>query len=110
MSAASTVRASLFPLLLLAATSNYECSVNTAPGTGELRIFGTINFVAEEGGCWTVRGSDGRRYELRSEQVPEQLRRDGTRVTLIGIQRDDWASVCRVGTMLDLKQMSAADQ
>jgi hypothetical protein len=110
MNAATSARTSFLPLLLLAATSNYECSVNTATGTGELRIFGTINFVSVEGGCWTLDASDGRRYELRSEQVPESLRRAGTRVALIGIQRDDWANVCRVGTMLDVKQVSIAEE
>jgi hypothetical protein len=106
----STVRASFIPLLLLAATSNYQCQVNTAPGTGELRIFGTIRFVEVEGGCWALDASQGRRYELRSDQVPERLRRDGTRVSLLGVERDDWASVCQVGTLLDVRQVSPAEE
>jgi hypothetical protein len=107
MATASTVRASLVPLLLLAATSNYQCQVNTAPGTGELRIFGTIHFVAVEDGCWTLDTSDGRRYELRSDQVPERLLRDGARVSVLGVERDDLASVCQVGTLLDVRQVEA---
>jgi hypothetical protein len=102
------VRVSLLPLLILAATSNYECQVNTLTGTGEFRIFGTIRFVSIEGGCWALDGDNGRRYELRTDQVPEQLRRDGTRVTILGVQRDDWTGVCRVGRMLDLMQVTEA--
>jgi hypothetical protein len=109
MPTASTVRASLLPLLILAATSNYECHVNTLTGTGEFRIFGTIRFVSSEGGCWVLDGNDGRRYELRTDQVPAELRRDGTRVTVLGVRRDDWRSVCRVGSMLDLMQVSEAE-
>jgi hypothetical protein len=109
MPTASTVRASLLPLFILAATSNYECQVNTLTGTGEFRIFGTIRFVSSEGGCWVLDGNDGRRYELRTDQLPEQLRRDGTRVTVLGVQRDDWHSVCQVGSMLDVVQVVRAE-
>jgi hypothetical protein len=110
MVTASSLRTSLVPLLLLAATSNYECQVNTAPGTGELHIFGTIRFISIEGGCWALDTSDGRRFELRSDQVPENLRRDGNRVAVIGLERDDWVSVCQVGNMLDVRQVTEAEQ
>ena len=110
MANAFRLRTSFVPLLLLAATSNYECQVNTAPGTGELRIFGTIRFISVEGGCWALDASDGRRFELRSDQVPDRFRHDGTRVSIIGMERDDWAGVCQVGRMLDLKQMVPVKQ
>jgi hypothetical protein len=108
MVTASSLRTSLVPLLLLAATSNYECQVNTAQGTGELHIFGTIRFISIEGGCWALDASNGRRFELRSDQVPDRLRQDGTRVAVIAVERDDWTGVCQVGSMLDVRQVAEA--
>jgi len=99
------LRLSLLPLLLLASTGVDRCEFSTAPGTGALRIRGTIHFVEAEGGCWQLEATDGRRFDLRPSELPEAARRDGARVTLLGTPRKDIASVCRVGTVFEIEQV-----
>lgn len=100
-----TLRLSLLPLLLLASTGVDRCEFSTAPGTFALRISGTIHFLEVEGGCWQLEAADGRRFELRASELPEAARRDGARVTLLGTPRDDVASVCQVGTFLEVERV-----
>jgi hypothetical protein len=100
-----TLRLSLLPLILLASTGVDRCEFSTAPGTGALRISGTIHFLEIEGGCWQLVAADGRRFELRPAELPDAARRDGARVTLVGTPRSDIASVCQVGTVFEVERV-----
>lgn len=99
------LRASLLPLLLLAAGTANRCEISTASGTGELRIVGTVRFVERESGCWRLDGDDGRSYELDAEQAPDTVLRDGARVRLIVSEREDAAVRCGVGTPVDVRRV-----
>ena len=100
-----TLRLSLLPLILLASTGVDRCELSTAPGTGALHISGTIPVLEIEGGCWQLEAGDGRRFELRPAELPDVARRDGARVTLVGTPRNDIASVCQVGTVLEVERV-----
>jgi hypothetical protein len=97
--------ARLASLLLLAPGTVANCELSTAPGTGELRVRGTIRFVDVEGGCWQFRGRDGTTYELR--QAPDSILVDGTEATLVLRRRDDLASICQVGTIVDVERVES---
>lgn len=83
-----TLRTSVLPLLLLASPSVSRCDISTAPGSGELRVSGTLHFLSAEGGCWQLVAVDGNRYELRTAELPDGVRREGARVTLVGTALD----------------------
>ena len=91
------------PVLLLTSGTVTNCELSTAPGTGELRLRGTIRFVEVEGGCWQFRADDGGRYELRPHQAPASILHDGAEATLVLRPRTDLASVCQVGTVADVE-------
>jgi hypothetical protein len=105
-----TLRLSLLPLVLLASSGVDRCEFSTAPGTFALRISGTIHFLEAEGGCWQLETADGRRFELRPAELPEAARRDGARVTLLGIPRKDIASVCQGGTVFEVDQVLRVEE
>src|SRR5918995_6722767 len=98
VSTATTLRASLLPLLLLASGSASRCELSTDAGTGELRIVGTVRFLESESGCWQVESADGRRYELLPSQAPPSILRDGARVLLM-VQPSGGAAPARRSAM-----------
>jgi hypothetical protein len=83
-----TLRLSLLPVLLTVSPSVSRCDLSTGPGTGELRVSGTLHFLSSEGGCWQLLVVDGSRFELRTAELPDGVRRDGARVTLVGTALD----------------------
>jgi hypothetical protein len=95
--------------LLLASPSVSRCELSTAPGTGELRVSGTLHFLSAEGGCWQLRAADGGRYELRGDELPDAARREGARVTLVGTTLDDVAGVCHAGTVFAIERVVHVD-
>jgi hypothetical protein len=109
MATALTLRASLFPFLLLATGSTSRCELSTDSGTGELHIVGTVNFREIEGGCWQVVATDGGRYELRPGQAPASVLRDGARVALVVRLNEDRVSACQVGTPIDVWRVVEVD-
>lgn len=109
MEPSGTLRAALLPLLLLASGTVERCEISTASGTGELRIVGTIRFVEREGGCWRLDANDGRRYELRADQAPDAVLRDGARVRLLVRERVADAGRCGLGTPVDVRKVEAVE-
>jgi hypothetical protein len=97
-------RATVLPLFLLASPSVSRCDISTAPGTGELRISGTLHFLEAEGGCWQLVGLNGSRYELRAGELPAGVRREGARVTLQGTALDA-AAECDGGTVFQVDRV-----
>lgn len=100
-----TLRLSLLPLLLLASTAGDRCEISTAPGSGALRISGTIHFLDIQGGCWQLEAADGRMFELRPAELSAPARREGARVTLVGTPRHDRTGVCQVGTIFEVERI-----
>jgi hypothetical protein len=97
-------RAPFLPLFLLASPSVSRCDISTAPGSGELRVSGTLHFLEAEGGCWQLVGLNGSRYELRTSELPDAVRREGARVTLLGTALDA-AAECDGGTVFQVDRV-----
>jgi len=96
--------ATFLPLFLLASPSVSRCDISTAPGSGELRVSGTLHFLEAEGGCWQLVGLNGSRYELRASELPDAVRREGARVTLLGTALDA-AAECDGGTVFQVDRV-----
>ena len=75
---------SVFSLMLATSPSVSFCAISTDSSTGELRVVGVIHYDSAEGGCWQLQTADGDVYELRTADLPDALRHEGTRVTLLG--------------------------
>jgi hypothetical protein len=103
-----SLRSSLLPLALLASPSVSRCDISTAPGSGELRVSGTLHFLSADGGCWQLVGNDGSRYELRTAELPDGVRHEGERVTLAGTALDV-AAECDGGTVFAIDRVVHAD-
>jgi hypothetical protein len=101
------LRATVLPLLLAASPSVSRCDISTAPGSGELRVSGTLHFLSA-GGCWQLVAADGSRYELRTAELPGGVRREGARVTLLGTALDV-AGECDGGTVFDIDRVVHVD-
>ena len=81
--------------------SGASCDI-TSPDLDQL---GTVEFVDVEGGCWTIE-SNGETYEPIN--LPEEMREDGLAVEFEATVRDDMASICQVGTIVELVRIRAA--
>ncbi len=91
---------------VLAAGTTDRCRIATESGTGELHISGTVHFLLAEGGCWQLkRTGNGRHYELRPEQAPASLLRDGARVSVVGQPAEGSATGCEVGMPIDVRRV-----
>jgi hypothetical protein len=84
-----------------------QCDISTAPGSGELRVSGTLHFLST-GGCWQLVAVDGSRYELRIADLPDGVRREGARVTLMGTALDV-AGACDGGTVFAIDRVVYVD-
>jgi hypothetical protein len=93
--------------LVLPRATGTTCQISTEASTGELRVSGTVHLLAVEGGCWQLEATDGTRYELRPEQAPAGVLRDGAEVTLVVRPRDDLGSTCMVGRVVDVRRVEA---
>lgn len=105
----SALHATVLPLLLLAAGAPNRCQFSTESGTGELHISGTVHFLEIENGCWQLEAETGRRYELRPEQAPASLLRDGARVIVVGQPAEKSETGCRVGMPIDVRRVVSVE-
>jgi hypothetical protein len=102
------LRLSLFPMLLAVTPSVSRCDLSTDAGSGELRVSGTLHFLSTDGGCWQLLGVDGSRYELRAAELPDGVRREGARVTLVGTALDVMGE-CDGGTVFAIDRVLHVD-
>jgi hypothetical protein len=79
----------------LLVTIGASCDVTTP----ELDDVGTVRFIALEGGCWVIETAD-EVYE--PIDLPEAFRTDGLGVSFEAVERTDMASICMVGTIVEL--------
>lgn len=102
----STVFLALAALLFLAPCSGDRSSVG--PG-GEVAGTGVLQFRGIEGGCWELE-ADGREFEvLNLEEDFPSFAEDGLRVRFEGRVRGDVATVCQLGTNLELTDVERAE-
>jgi hypothetical protein len=76
-------------------TIGASCDVTT-PALDDV---GTVRFIALEGGCWVIETAD-EVYEPIN--LPEEFWTDGLGVSFEAVERTDMASICMVGTIVEL--------
>lgn len=77
------------------------CTLGVSCGitTPDVEQTGTVKYVAVEGGCWVIETAD-ETYEPIN--LPEALQTDGLAVSFEAEVREDLASICQVGTLIEL--------
>lgn len=60
----------------------------------------TVRFVDIEGGCWTLQVTSSSRYQPLN--LPDRFRQDGLNVHADLVRRDDYASVCMLGPVVEI--------
>jgi hypothetical protein len=60
----------------------------------------TVRYVNLEGGCWTLEAAKTVRYLPLN--LPDQFRHDGLNVHADLVRRDDYASTCMVGPVVEI--------
>jgi len=104
----------LLPTLLLAmsASATAACSGSSDPtgpgglihvGEGEVAGPGTIRHTDSFGGFWYLEAEGGEIY--LPMVLPDEVRRDGLRVTFFGRLRPDIATTVMVGTVVELSSL-----
>ncbi len=68
----------------------------------EIEAVGVVEFIAVEGGCWSIRSRDDVYEPL---DLPEDMKIDGLVVEFEGEIRIDVASICQIGPIIDLKEI-----
>lgn len=71
----------------------------------ELESEGVVEFVDVEGGCWSLR-SGNEVYEPLN--LPEGMKIDGLEVEFEGELRDDVATICQIGPVIELEEIRRA--
>ena len=72
----------------------------------EFTLVGTMHHTEIEGGCWYLETKRGQKYELvGSEENLKKVRVEGRYVTLSVRQAKMMASVCMLGTMVEITEV-----
>lgn len=87
---------------LLIGATNCRLNVNEP---SPVVIDATVRLVNVEGGCWVLETRSGRRYEAAG--LPAEFREDGLEVTVELQRRPDLASLCQLGTMVEVLSIEA---
>ncbi|MEK6840326.1 MAG: hypothetical protein AABX79_00005, partial [Nanoarchaeota archaeon] len=68
---------------------------------------GVIQFVDIEGGCWKIVADNGTNYEPTN--LNESFKQDGLEVEFEGKLQEDMASICQIGTLIELTEIEVKD-
>ncbi len=80
-----------------------SCGTAARRATGpDLDTVGTVTFHEIEGGCWTIEVEE-EGYEPIT--LPEEFKTDGLQVHFEANFRDDMASVCMVGRLIEVLEI-----
>jgi hypothetical protein len=88
--------------LLASVVTGTSCGITTP----EIDAVGTVRFVGLEGGCWVIETAQ-EVYEPLN--LPAEMRTDGLAVEFEAVERDDVASICMVGTLIELLRIRPAE-
>ena len=94
--------ATLFAVVVVPACGIVGLGDDDDDDENEIEGEGVVEFVAVEGGCWTIRSGD-QVYEPLN--LPEGLKIDGLEVEFEGEIRTDVASICQIGPIIDLEEI-----
>lgn len=72
---------------------------------GVFAISGTMHYLSVEGGCWQFRSTTGETYELVGD-LARSLRVEGRRAEIKIRARPDLASICMVGTIAEVIEIT----
>ncbi|MBB5869953.1 hypothetical protein F4553_003332 [Allocatelliglobosispora scoriae] len=76
-----------------------------SPVAGEVTLTGTVVFSGVEGGCWGLKVGT-KTYELLGGD--RAILSDGADVVVRGVVRSDLATICQIGTPLEVLSARAA--
>jgi len=102
--------------ILLLQTMQVAPAPTPGPGNNTQVLEGIVRFESLEGGCWYLQVpsnpgplEDIEKYELLgvSEAVLDQYR--DQQVTVKGNTREDMASICQIGTIFEVEEISSAN-
>jgi hypothetical protein len=62
-------------------------------------VTASIEFLNLEGGCWVIARGDTNYLPLN---LPDRFRRNGLQVDVEFVRRDDYASTCMVGPVVEI--------
>ncbi len=72
------------------------------------RISGTMRLVGVEGGCWRLKGDDGKNYELT--MLPARITlKEGLKLT-VDVKDAEGASICQVGNLVEVTNVVEATE
>lgn len=94
-----TLRAAVVALMVAAPA----CDILTPELDGQ----GVVRFIDVEGGCWAIE-SGGDLYE--PIDLPEAFEQDGLGVDFEAVERDDLASICQVGPIVELLRIREVEE
>ena len=95
-------RTRAFVVLLLLVSASTGCNLSGDDQT--FAVNGTVQFLEVEGGCWSILGTDSARYE--PIKLPTEFRQDGLAVRAILTLRRDLVSVCQIGRIVEIVNIS----
>ncbi|MFQ5529233.1 MAG: hypothetical protein ACE5FP_02700 [Gemmatimonadota bacterium] len=85
----------------LAAALAVSCSSVAEPDP--IEVAATVQFVAVEGGCWSLVTDNGTRYE--PVNLDPSFQSDGLKVDVTLRPRTDLASICQVGEIVEVESI-----
>ncbi len=98
------IRIALSALALSFLLSTAGCGLSVT--TPDFETTGTVAFVEVEGGCWVIDTSEGR---LEPINLPERFKVDGLDVAIIASETSEAASICQVGTLVQIASIERVD-
>jgi len=90
-----------FPLLIIFLL--LSCATTRQYPAGFV-LKGAMHFADIEGGCWVFKSDDGQAYELIGKDM-KRLQKDGLRAEILVAPRNDLASVCMVGKIVEVVEI-----
>jgi hypothetical protein len=100
------VRQAVIPILIAiaACTADKPGAPMSARSGESVEVDGTVRHVAVEGGCWIIETAQGR---MQPVDLPERFRVDGLPVRVKLRDAPDSMSVCQVGTLKHVDEITA---
>ena len=98
------VRVLWLPLLCLLVNACSSSRESSGEVQGAFVVTGTMVFLGVENGCWQFHGDDGKEYEILGTNV-DQLEEDGLRAKIRVQPFSATASICMVGTPVELLEI-----
>lgn len=77
----------------------FGCTPVTVPADPLAPVDATVEFLQLEGGCWSIKTADD---VFQPINLAPEFRQDGLRVRVSMRRRNDMASVCMIGPLVEV--------